>query len=221
VPQVVAAVHHAGEASALLSETEHGRLSAAAQARRILVPTRMLPDDYDIPRPYAPAPPEHTAPLLARYRDARYATRQATTPIERAAEATGAPSRTLTTARAAAHTTPTATPAANPDDRAAQGGREQTRHMPGPLQHALRDLGITSPSLLARSADLDQASQHLLIEAADELPPTHQRPSAATPNMTAGTAALLNHALASGHPQAAHLLRQSNQAEREEPEPEP
>jgi hypothetical protein len=93
--------------------------------------------------------------------------------------------------------------------------------MPGPLQHALRDLGITSPSLLARSADLDQASQHLLIEAADELPPTHQRPSAATPNMTAGTAALLNHALASGHPQAAHLLRQSNQAEREEPEPEP
>ena len=78
--------------------------------------------------------------------------------------------------------------------------------MPGPLQQALLGLGITSPSLLARGADLDQASQRLLIEAADELPPTHQRPSAATLNATAGTAALLNHALASGNPKAARLL---------------
>ena len=93
--------------------------------------------------------------------------------------------------------------------------------MPGPLQQALLGLGITSPSLLARGADLDQASQRLLIEAADELPPTHQRPPAATLNTTAGTAALLNHALASGNPQAARLLRQPGQAEREEPEPEP
>ena len=93
--------------------------------------------------------------------------------------------------------------------------------MPGPLQQALLGLGITSPSLLARGADIDRASQHLLIEAADELPPTHQRPPAATRNTTAGTATLLNHALASREPKAARLLRQPDQAEREEPEPEP
>ncbi len=93
--------------------------------------------------------------------------------------------------------------------------------MPGPLQQALLGLGINSPALLARGADLDQASERLLIEAADEMPPTHRRPSAATLNVTAGTAALLNHALASGNPQAAQLLRQPGQAEREEPEPEP
>ena len=221
VPQVVAAVHHAGEALALLSETEHHQLRAAAQAGRILVPTRTLPDDYNIPRPYATALPEHTGPLFARYRDASHASCRATTPIGRAADATGAPSRTLATARAATQAIPSASPAANPDDQAAPGGREQTRDMPGPLQQALLGLGVTSTSLLARGADLDQASQRLLIEAADEMPPTHQRSSAATLNATAGTAALLNHALASGPPQAAQLLRQPDQLERKEPEPEP
>jgi hypothetical protein len=221
VRQVVAAVHHAGEALALLAETEYDQLRAAAHAGRILVPTRTLPDDYNIPRPYATALPEHTGPLLARYRDARHATRQATIPIGHAADATGAPSRTLTTARAATRATPSASPAANPDDQAAPGGREQTRDMPGPLQQALLSLDITNPSLLARGADLDRASERLLIEAADELPPAYQRPPAATLKTTAGSAKLLNHALASGDPKTARLLRQPGQAEREEPEPEP
>ena len=176
VPQVVAAVHHAGEALALLAETEHDQLRAAAHAGRILVPTRTLPDDYNIPRPYATAPPEHTAPLLARYRDATQASRQATTSIGRAADAVGAPSRTLTTTRAATQTTPSASPAANPDDQATPSGREQTRDIPGPLQQALLSLDITNPSLLARGADLDRASERLLMEAADELPPAPQRP---------------------------------------------
>jgi hypothetical protein len=221
VPQVVAAIHHASEALTLLAETEHDQLRAATHAGRILVPTRSLPDDYNIPRPYATALPEHTAPLLARCRDATQAARQATTSIGRAAEATGAPSRTLATARAATQATPSASLAANPDSQATPGGREQTRDMPGPLQQALLGLGISSPSLLTRGADLDQASQHLLIEAADELPPAHQRSPAATLNTTAGSATLLNHALASGDPKAARLLRQPDQAEREEPEPEP
>jgi hypothetical protein len=91
--------------------------------------------------------------------------------------------------------------------------------MPGPLQQALLGLGITSPSLLARGADIDQASQRLLIEAASEPPPTQGRPPAFALNATAGTAALVNHALASSDPEAARLLHQPCQAEREEPEP--
>jgi hypothetical protein len=221
VAQVVAAVHHAGEALTLLSETEHDQLRAATHAGRILVPTRTLPDDYNIPRPYATALPEHTGPLLARYRDAVHATRQAATPIGRVADATGAPSRALTTARAATQAIPSASPAADPDDQATPGGREQACDMPGPLQQALLGLGITSPSLLARGADLDRASERLLIEAADELPPAHRRPPAAALNVTVGSATLVNQALASGNPKGARLLRQPNQAEREEPEPEP
>jgi putative intracellular protease/amidase len=65
------------------------------------------------------------------------------------------------------------------------------------------------------------ASQRLLIEAADELPPAHQRPPAAALNTTVGSATLLNDALAFGDPKAARLLRQPGHAEREEPEPEP
>ena len=141
VPHVVAAVHHAGEVLALLAETEHDQLRAAAHAGRILVPTRTLPDDYNIPRPYATALPEYTGPLLARYRDARQAARQATTPIGRAADATGAPSRTLKAAREAAEATPSPSPAANPEDQAAPDGREQARDVPGPLQQVLLSLG--------------------------------------------------------------------------------
>ena len=85
-----------------------------------------------------------------------------------------------------AQATPSPSPAANPEDQAAPDGRELTRDVPGPLQQALLGLGITSPSLLTRGTDLDQASQHLLIEAADELPPTHQQPPAAALNTNSG-----------------------------------
>ena len=221
LPQVVAAVHHACETLTLLTGTEHDQLRAAAQARRILVPTRTLPGDYDIPRPYGPAPPQRTSPLLGHYRAASQASRQATTAIGRAAQATGAPSRALTTARAATQATPSASPDTDLHDPTAEGSQQQPRDTPGPLQHTLLGLGITSPALLARGADLDQASQRLLIDAAGQLPPTHKRPPATTLNRTAASAALLNHALASGDPRATQLLRQPGQAERKEAEPEP
>ena len=94
-------MHHAADALALLADTEYDQLRGAIQARRILVPTRTLPDDYDIPRPYAPAPSEHTSTLLSHYRDTCHASRDAAATIGRAAQAAHAPSRALTTARAA------------------------------------------------------------------------------------------------------------------------
>jgi len=220
LPRVVAAIHHAADGVALLAGTEHHQLRAAAQAGRLLVPTRTLDGDYDIPRPYAPAPSQVTGALLARYRNAAQASRQAAATIGRAACATGAPSRILATAREATRTTGPASPATDRRDEATHPGRDKAGDTAGPLQHALRGLGITSPALLARGADLDKASQRLLIEAADELSPAHSRPPATTLNKTAASAALLNHALASGDPQAAQLLRQPAQADRADPEPE-
>jgi hypothetical protein len=219
IPHVVAAIHHAADALALLASTEHHQFHGAAQAGRILVPTRTLDDDYDIPRPYAPAPAQVTGPLAARYRDAAQACRQATATIGRAARATGASSRVLTAAREAVGTTSPVglpLPAVEPPvDRS----REQAPAPPGPLQNTLAGLGITSPALLARGADLDHASQRLLIDAADQLPPAHNRLPAASLNKTAASAALLNHALAAGHPQAARLLCQHRQAGPAEPSP--
>ncbi len=99
--------------------------------------------------------------------------------------------------------------------------RSATDLLTGAAAASLLGLGITSPSLLARGADLDQASQRLLMEAADELLSAHPRPPAAALNTTAGSATLLNHALASSNPKAARLLHQPDQAERGDPEPEP
>jgi hypothetical protein len=220
MPPVIAAVHHAAEALALLAETEHEQLHRAIHARRILVPTRTLTSDYNIPRPYAPALLEDTSALLTRYRDTTRASHQTAAAIGRASCTTNAPSRALATARDITHTTETASPAKD-TSHARAPAREPPPQIPGPLQHTLASLGITDPALRARSRDLDHASQRLLIDAADHLPPAPQRPPATTLNNTAAAAGLLNHALASGQPQTIRLLRQHPQPQRNQPAPEP
>jgi hypothetical protein len=221
LPHVVAAVHHAADALALLADTEHDHLRGAICAKRILVPTRTLPDDYDIPRPYAPASDEHTTALLNQYRDARQTSRDAAAAVGRAAQATRAPSRALTAVRAAARTMPhSASPASDTSAQVALAGRDHASDMPGPLQHTLLRLGITSPALLDRGAELDTASQRLLIDATDQLPPGYRRPQAGTLTKSAASAALLNYALATTDGRAARLIRQPGPLESRDQEPE-
>jgi hypothetical protein len=218
LPQAVAAVHHAADALAALADTEYDHLRGAIQARRILVPTRTLPDDYDIPRPYAPAPDQHTRTLLSHYRDACHASRDTAAMIGRAAQVTRAPSQALTTARAASQS---ASPAHDTTAQTTPHGQEHAPDMPGPLQHTLLRLGITSPALLDRGADLDRASQRLLTDAADQLPPGHQRLRASTLHKSAASAALLNYALATTTDgRAPRLIRQPSPSESKDHEPE-
>jgi hypothetical protein len=217
LPQAVAAVHHAADALAMLADTEHDRLRGAIRAKRILVPTRTLPDDYDIPRPNAPAPDEHTRALLSQYRDARHASRDAAATIGHAAQATRAPSRALTAARAASQP---ASPACDTSAQTTPLGQEHAPDMPGPLQHTLLRLGITSPALLDRGADLDRASQRLLIDATDQLPPAHRHPQASTLTKAAASAALLNYALATTDGRATRLIRQPSPPESRDQEQE-
>jgi hypothetical protein len=92
--------------------------------------------------------------------------------------------------------------------------------MPGPLQHTLLRLGITSPALLDRGADLDRASQQLLIDATDQLPPGHQRLRASTLHKAAASAALLNYALAVTDGRAARPIHQPSPPESKDQEQE-
>jgi hypothetical protein len=144
-------VHHAADAVALLADTEHQQLRGAIHAHRILAPTRTLTNDYDIPRPYAPAPSEHTTTLLTRYRDTRHASRHAATTMGRAAQATHAPSRILLTARAAASTTHPASSARHPASPArdtgqvAPPGQEQAPDVPGPCNTPCSDSASPTP----------------------------------------------------------------------------
>ena len=131
--------------------------------------------------------------------------------------AVGAPSRALVGARAASLS---ANPARDTTAQTTPTGQQQAPDMPGPLQHTLLRLGITSPALLDRGADLDRASQRLLIEAADQLPPGHQHPRASMLHRSAASAALLNYALATTDGRAARLLRQPSPPESKDQEPE-
>ncbi len=83
------------------------------------------------------------------------------------------------------------------------------------------DLGVTDPGLLTRSAELDRDAERLIIDAAITTE-ARQRPH--LPNglgRSAGTAALVNHALKSGDPRAVALLRPPARPQREPPEREP
>jgi hypothetical protein len=95
VPVVVAAIHHACHTLTRLASAQEGVIRTAAQAGRILVTTKSLPGDFDIPHPYTQAPREHIDQLLSEYRVAGHASNRATITVAEVAEATGASSRVL------------------------------------------------------------------------------------------------------------------------------
>jgi hypothetical protein len=218
VPLVVAAVHQACETLTQLTRTEHEQVRAAAQAGHILVPTRSLPDNVDIHRPFARAPQERVDLLLSGYREAAQASHQAATAVGEIAAATRAPSRALTAARACADPSLGRT---DPDYPAGPGSHHDPHDVPGPVERTLLGLGVNRPDLLQRGAAIDRAGERLIIDAAAELEPSHWRPATAALNRSTATVALINHALASGDPRATALLRSPEQREPEQAEPEP
>jgi hypothetical protein len=204
---VVAAVHQACETLTSLAAADHAQIGTAARAGRLLVPTRSLPDTFDVPHPFAPAPRDRIRALLATYHDARTASAQATVTVAHVAADVRAPSRILTTARAAI--------------RAGIGPAGQTTHeparpptqsspaheIPGPIERILQDLGVTSTDVLHHAAAIDQAGEQLIVDAAQAIDPRHPPFGAAPLNRSVGTAEIINHLLASGNPRATALLR--------------
>ena len=167
VPLVVAAVHHACHTLTRLAWAQEGVIRTAAQAGRILVPARSLPDDLDIPHPYTQAPREHIDRLLSGYRIAGHASHWATIAVARVAQASGAPSRALASAMATE-------PGRDHDETGRRAMNSQTRaslkqgtlDSVGPVERTLLDLGVTRPDLLRRAADLDHDSERLIVDAA-------------------------------------------------------
>jgi hypothetical protein len=222
LPRVVTAVHQACETLAMLGETQRERIRAAAQAGRILVPTSSLPDDYDIPRPFAQAPQDRVGVVLAKYTEAVQVARETVAVVGEIATATQAPSRVLTTARNAADAGPSRTARARdvPGRQTGQEGQHDLENAPGPTERALHELGINEPDLLTRGAEIDRTSERLIIDAATGLGPSGKRPNATALSRSRATAALVNHALASGDPRATALLRRPEPHQREQSEPE-
>jgi hypothetical protein len=218
VPELVAAAHHACETLAGLADAEHDQIRAAARAGRILVPTRSLTDEYDIPYPFARAPHNRVEVLLGRYTEAGHASRQAADAVSQVAEIVRSPSRPLALARsAAAGRTELVTDVA---DAALQHSADASAvGVLGAVETALLDLGVTDPRLLARSAEIDHDAERLIIDAAATTE-AHER-AASGLSRSVGTAALVNRALRSGDSRAVALLRPPAQAQRQPPEREP
>ncbi len=223
IPLAVSAVHYACDAVTGLAYAERERIRTAAAAGRLLVPTRSLPDTMDIPRPYAPALPDRIDELLSLYQHTGMEAAAATAEVGDAAAVVRAPSRVLVAAQTARqagrsgssgrpqHATGEPSPASEPREL-----------LPGRVKNVLHGLGIKSPDLLQRAAEIDRASEQLLTDAAEQRMLRHHRPPRlATRSRSASTAMLTDHVLASGGPRAATLRHHRASAELESPEAEP
>jgi len=206
---VMAAVHQACETLTSLAAADHAQIGTAARAGRLLVPTRSLPDTFDVPHPFAPAPRDRIGALLATYHDARTASAQATATVGHIAADVRAPSRILTTARAAvrAGSGPDGHPTPAPALPNVQ--TSPVHEPPGPVERILQDLGVTSTEVLHHAAVIDQAGEQLILDAAQAAEPRHPAIGTASFSRSTGTAEIINHLLASGNPRAAALLRPS------------
>jgi hypothetical protein len=160
---VLSAVHHATDAINQIGANDYEAVRDAAADNRLCVPTRLLPDTYDIPHPYTPAPRAHADALLTAYDTAIQATTRITAALDDLASALNAPSSLLT----AAHR-------ASVGAERYQRGQDDQRNaprphpvtpVPGRTEQALRKLHIRDPALLLRAAVIDQAARDLVAEA--------------------------------------------------------
>jgi hypothetical protein len=197
-PAVVAAVHQATETLTQIAAADHGQIRAAAQAGRLLVPTRSLPDRFDIPHPFAPAPRDRVDALLGAYETARTASAQATAALATIAVEVGAPSHILTLARVA--TRGDSAIMANGQRKPGDSEAHDVQACPGPVERILHDLGVTNPAMLVRASAIDQLSEQLILGAAHVSEQGQEGLEAFSLSRSTGSAELINHILASGSP---------------------
>jgi hypothetical protein len=161
---VLAAVHHhATDAISQIAATDHQAVLDAAADSRLYMPTRLLPDKYDIPHPYTRAPRAHTAAVLAAYDTAIDATARITAVLDDLAIAANMPSSVLAAARRASMAT--RRDRRRPQDQRPARGPHTVTPVPGRTEQALRKLQIRDPALLLRAAVIDQAAHDLVAEA--------------------------------------------------------
>jgi hypothetical protein len=158
----LAAVHQAIDVLTRITTEDHQAIGYAVDDDRLYIPTRLLPDNYDIPQPYTLAPRGHTQAILAAYDTALQATIRSTTALDDLATVVNAPSRALAAARRAATTV---REYARPFDQRESPEHHLVTRIPGRTEMALRKLRIRDPALLLRAAVIDQAARDLVAEA--------------------------------------------------------
>lgn len=180
----VDAAHHVADTLTQVAEADREHVRIAAIAGRLLVPTRSLPDGYDVPYRFAPAPPSNSAPLLDSYSRALQASDEATAAMAKIAADVQTDSRLITSARAAAQRDPSAWSGIPLHEVSAELGsgqevavrslarRPQVRPaLPGPVERLLIELNVTSTPDLEQAAAIDKAADKLIVRAANKAKP--------------------------------------------------
>jgi hypothetical protein len=169
---VVAAVHQSADALACVATADMHAVDYAARAGRLYVPTRTLPEFYDVPRPFGNATPVEVADLLGAYLKAAGASTQAATALDAVAVTLDTPSRVLAAARAAAvaaegASAPRPTSRRNTDTPGTVPDLSdyQASQQPDSVEQAVRRLGAPDPVYLLRAAAIDKAARTLIAEA--------------------------------------------------------
>jgi hypothetical protein len=168
---VVAVVHHASDSLRRLAEVHERQARSVARAERFLVPTRSLPDYYDIPRPYGPAPLDRVGVVLAAYKYAHEASSQAEARVAEVAVATRSPSTVLTLARdvwSRSAASQRQRGRGRRDGMHAEIDRYESPALPGPVERSLQLLGVTNPDRVRHAILIDRAGEQLIIDASTE-----------------------------------------------------
>lgn len=139
-------MHYTADSLMRAARTDLDAVRTAASAGRLYVTTGSLPElQYDVPRPYADAPPDRIAAALAAYENAADTCQSVLHSAAQIAATVDAPSRVLSSAEQA-----TAYLATAPRGR---------------LEQSLLDLGIRDAGLLGQGAGLDRMAQRVLAQA--------------------------------------------------------
>ncbi len=167
IGSVLSSAHHAVDAVARIAIEGREAARAAAADHRLYVPTRLAPEEWDIPYPYSPAPDSLADELLITYDTAIEAGKHAVAVLDDLAVAMGTPSHILGTAReaSASQLSPPSPASGNPAEQGGDIQQPDTLPQPRPLGRVLHDLQISEPRTLLRAAAIDQAAHELTAAA--------------------------------------------------------
>ena len=167
ISRVLSAVHQATDATTRIATEDREAVRAAAFDNRLYVPTRMMPDGWDMPYRYSPAPASFVDDLLITYDTAIMANKHAVAVLDDLAAAIGTPSHILGMARTIPASQPTAPRRTSGKlvEQSENTRQRDTLLQPGPLGRVLHDLQISEPRALLRAAAIDKAAHELTAEA--------------------------------------------------------
>jgi hypothetical protein len=165
LPRMVEAVYQAVESMTRLALADHKQVRAAANAGRILVAAGPESNALDMVLPFSPAPPERIDAMLSQYQYAAKASAESTCRTSGVTTVVQAPGRGALTS-AAPGAGPDRSPVKASEAPAGQRVATVSAHVPGPIERALRELGITDVDLLRRGVEIDRAGEQLIVFAA-------------------------------------------------------